>query len=109
MSSRLRAAYVILSGIVIFGAFLWLRAHETHGPGQAGMASATVIRQSPATDGRTDLTVSYTVDGKTRQITKSVETSAFSSQGRIVWVCFDPTDPSSASLRLPEDPLCGQS
>lgn len=107
-SSRLRAGNVVIAAVVILAALWWWHAHQAQGPGQAGMASATVIRQVPAADGRADLTVSYTVDGKTRDITKSVDAASFSTQGRIVWVCFDPNDPGSAHLRLPEDPLCGQ-
>lgn len=100
-------AVVVLVAAVLL-ALQWWNGRGSSGPARPGMAPAAVLRQGTATGGETDLTVRYTVDGKSHQVTAPVNANAFRAQGRVAWVCYAPSDPTDASIRLPEDPLCGQ-
>ncbi|WP_265443787.1 DUF3592 domain-containing protein [Flexivirga meconopsidis] len=99
---------VLLLAVVLYAGLYWWQSRQRSGPERPAMASATVLREAPAADGRSTLTVRYRVDGKQHETTKDVATAAFTAQGKVVWVCFKPSDPSNADLRLPEDELCGQ-
>jgi len=102
----------VLALVVLVAAGLlalhWWDGRQSGGPARPGMAPATVLHQGTVKDGETDLTVRYSVDGKSHETTDPVNAKAFRSQGGVAWVCYAPSDPTDASIRLPEDPLCGQ-
>lgn len=100
-------AVVVLVAAVLL-ALQWWQGRQPSGPTRTGMAPATVVSNPPAKDGQAELTVRYSVDGQTREVTKSVDAAAFSAQGKVVWVCYKPGDAGDASIRLPQGPLCGQ-
>lgn len=93
---------------VLFLAAQWWQGRRPTVPTRPGMAPASVVSEAPAEHGRADLTVRYSVDGQSREITRSINAAAFSIQGGVAWVCYRPGDATDASIRLPEDPLCGQ-
>lgn len=103
---KLIAAVVVIAAVLL--ALSWWQGRQPSGPARPGMASATVVSEAPVKDGTTELTVRFAVDGKSHEITKPVDAEAFSAQGRVAWVCYEPGDVSDASIRLPYDPLCGQ-
>ncbi|HWC24267.1 MAG TPA: hypothetical protein VG502_18380 [Flexivirga sp.] len=97
--------------VLIAGALLvlqWWQGRQPSGPARPGMAPATVVSEDATKDGRAELTVRYSVDGHSHKLTKSVDAAAFSAQGKVAWVCYAPGDAGDASIRLPQDPLCGQ-
>ncbi len=109
LGSREKLIGILLLIVVLFFAVQWWQGRRPTGPERPGMAPATVVSETPATDGRADLTVRYSVDGQPHTITKPVDAAAFSAQGKVAWVCFRPGDVTDAAIRLPQDPLCGQS
>lgn len=100
-------ALVVLVAAVLL-VLQWWQGRGPSGPARPGMAPATVVSQHSAGNGETDVTARYRIDGTAHTITGSVGTTAFRQQGRIVWVCYQPGHPTDASLRLPQDDLCGQ-
>lgn len=100
------AVVVLIAGLLLV--LQWWQGRQSSGPARPGMAPATVVTEDAVKDGRAELTVRYTVDGRTRQLTKPVDAGAFSAQGRVAWVCYKPGDATDAAIRLPQDPLCGQ-
>ncbi|NNG37704.1 hypothetical protein HJ588_00235 [Flexivirga sp. ID2601S] len=99
---------VLVFAVVLYAGLYWWQSRRNAGPERPAAAAGTVVREAPADSGRSNLTVRYTVDGKQLETTKDVATAAFTAQGKVVWVCFAPSDPTNAALRLPEDQLCGQ-
>lgn len=100
-------AVLVLAGLVFFGV-QWWQSHRSSGPARPAMTAATVVQTKPGKSGALELTVRFAVDGKTREITKTVDAAAFRTQGGVAWVCYKPGDAGDAAIRLPEDPLCGQ-
>lgn len=97
--------------VLVAAAFLvlqWWSGRGSSGPARPGMAPAVVLKQGTVSGGETDLTVRYAVDGKSHELTEPVNAHAFRAQGGVAWVCYAPSDPSDAVIRLPQDPLCGQ-
>jgi len=97
--------------VLVAAAFLvqqWWGGRQSGGPARPGMAPATVLKHGTVHGGTTDLTVRYSVDGTSHELTEPVNAQAFRAQGKVAWVCYAPGDPGNASIRLPEDPLCGQ-
>lgn len=103
-----RVLAIVVLAAVAFLLQQWWSGRQPDGPERPGMAPATVVQQTPAQNGDTDLTVRYRVDGKTYDVTKPVDAAAFRTQGKVAWVCYALDDPTDASIRLPEDPLCAQ-
>lgn len=103
---KLIAAVVLIAGFLLI--LQWWQGRQPSEPTRTGMAPATVVSEAPATGGRTDLTLRYSVDGHIHEVTKAVDAAAFSAQGKVAWVCYAPTDAGDAAIRLPQDPLCGQ-
>lgn len=101
-------AVLLLAGVAYFGVQWWQSRSSDSGPARPAMTSATVLNMTPAKAGELDLTVRYTVDGKQHKVTKPVDAAAFQTQGKVAWICYKPSDPSDAAIRLPEDELCGQ-
>lgn len=100
------AVVVLIAGVLLV--VQWWQSRQAAGPARPGMAPATVVSEAPAQSGRAELTVRYSVDGKSHDLTKPVDAQAFSTQGKVAWVCYKPGDATDASIRLPWDPLCGQ-
>lgn len=100
-------AVVVLVAAALF-VLQWWTGRQPSGPARPGMAPATVVHQGSVTGGQTELTIRYRVDGKTYDLTKPVAASAFRLQGGVAWACYALGDPANATIRLPEDPLCGQ-
>lgn len=100
------AVVVLIAGLLLV--LQWWQGGQSSGPARPGMAPATVVSETAAKDGRAELTVRYSVDGQSHKTTKSVDAAAFSTQGKVAWVCYKPGDATDASIRLPQDPLCGQ-
>ncbi|MFC6703798.1 hypothetical protein [Flexivirga alba] len=107
-SPRDKLIGILLLIVVVFFAVQWWQGRQSSGPTRPGMAPATVVSEAPAKDGLAELTVRYSVDGQSRTVTKSVDAQAFSTQGKVAWVCYKPGNVTDASIRLPQDPLCGQ-
>lgn len=112
MPARSRAgnkllAAVLLAGLVYFGV-QWWQGRQPSAPARPAMAPATVVRTAPAGNGALDVTIRYSADGRTHEITKPVDAAAFRAQGRVAWVCYAPGDATDASIRLPQDRLCDQ-
>lgn len=99
-------AVIFCAGLLLLlaGGWWWMQS----GPGTAdGMAAGQVVQRS-ASGQDLDLTVAYEVDGARLETEGTVSRAAFDFQGGAVWVCYDPTDPKDARLRLPMDPWCAQ-
>lgn len=87
----------------MLGGFWWWQ--QSQQPTYRSMTDGTVTEQK--TDGSAlVLTVKYRAGSAEHSIKGRVDKAAFDWQGRSVWVCYDPDEPTDASLRLPYDPLC---
>lgn len=98
---------LLAAGIVLlaWGGFRWWQHSQQ--PDYRSMTEGTVT--SRAVDGGDlQLTVNYRVGSGTHTVKGTVDADAFEFQGRAVWVCYSPDDPTDASLRLPYDPWCNQ-
>lgn len=89
--------------LLLVGGFWWWQ--QSQQPDFRSMTEGTVTSRS-ADGADLQLTVGYRVGGRSYSVQGSVDADAFEFQGRSVWVCYAPDDPSSASLRLPYDPWC---
>lgn len=93
--------------VLLYAGAQWWTSRQQSGPERPGMASGTVV-DSSRSGSEQRLTVRYEVDGDDHRVEGTVDSAAFAAQGRVVWVCFKPSDPGDARLRLPQDELCGQ-
>ncbi|GAB3588449.1 hypothetical protein [Calidifontibacter terrae] len=103
---RIIPLLVIAVGVLLIAVALGQRLlHDsTH---DRGMTDGTVTaRTTSGTD--LSLTVRYAVDGKTHQVTGTVDKAQYDWQGGAIWVCYAAKDPAKATLRLPYDPWCNQ-
>lgn len=103
---KLIAVVVLVAAVLLVSH--WWNSRGSSGPARPGMAPATVVSHGAAEDDRMELTVRYRVDGKTHEVTKPVDIESFRAHDKVVWVCYEPGDATDASIRLPQDPLCGQ-
>lgn len=96
----------LLVVVLVVAAFLVWR-HEQQPPAVAtrGMAAGTVVSSSPS-GSDLSLTVRYVAAGRPLETTGTVPAAGFAQQGKVVWVCFNPSATSETVLRLPMDQLC---
>lgn len=103
---KLAVALVVVAVLLIGVAVIQTRSSLSTKSAEAGMTLGAVRSSDPQSDGALKLTVGYTVAGTQRTVTDDVDATAYTAQGKTVWVCFDSTDPGRAHLRLPMDDLC---
>lgn len=95
-----------LAAVLVVVAVVQTRSSLTHTSPQSGMTLGSVRGAPAASKARVQLTVGYQVRSTPHTVTGEVDAASYVAQGRIVWVCFDPSDPGHAHLRLPTDDLC---
>lgn len=96
--------------IAIIVGYWWHLKHPDE-PKATGMTAGTVV-ETQSSDGQLELTVAYRVDGSRHETSGAVDAQRFRTDGKVVWVCYDPAEPGDTDathLRLPTDPLCDQS
>ena len=91
-----------LALILLAGYWWWSQSQRTP---PRSMTEGTIT--SRTVDGK-DLrvTVNYRVGRATHSVTGRVDRAALQWQGGAIWVCYEPGDPTKATLRLPYDPWC---
>lgn len=96
---------VVLLVALLVAYFAWRHFSTPSTVSTTGMASGSVI--SSSTSGADlELNVGYVARGQRLQTTGTVSAAEFDQQGKVVWVCFNPSAPADTVLRLPMDPLC---
>ncbi|TWP38651.1 hypothetical protein [Leekyejoonella antrihumi] len=104
----IKAAVTLVVIAVVVG--YWWHVEHPAGIQSPGMTGGTVVKTQPSGN-RLKLTVDYTVNGTKHQTTGEVGAVRFHSDGKVVWVCYNPQSPGDTGktkLRLPTDPLCDQ-
>lgn len=91
--------------VLLAGVLVWRHGQQSSSVATRGMAAGSVVSSTPS-GADLQLKVRYVARGRELETTGTVSAAAFSQQGKIVWVCFNPADASQTVLRLPMDPLC---